>query len=311
MADITINNLTPANTIDQALDFLPIYQNASGATLSINRNTFLNITTQPVGTNDVQTIQNKIFTNCSFSGAINNPVFSGTVTGTYTIGGTVTFPSDVTITTAAQTLTNKTIDGAIINTTTINSPVLSGTLTGTYTIGGTPTFPSYVVTETGSQTLTNKTLSTGSVIDANVNVIEVLKKVYPVGSIYMATVATNPATLFGFGTWTAYAAGRTIFGKAAAGTFSVAGATGGAETINIQHSHSTTSGGEHTHSTGSAITTGALADQVFNTGSVSPPGHYHDIGSSGSHGHSISSSLSTTQSILNPYIVTYVWQRTA
>jgi len=125
-------------------------------------------------------------------------------------------------------------------------------------------------------------------------------------------VATNPATLFGFGTWTAFAAGRTIFGKSTSGTFQTAGATGGVETINVQHSHSTSSGGEHTHSTGSAITTGALADLVFNTGPpASPPGHYHDIGSSGSHGHSITNSLSTTQTVLNPYIVTYIFQRTA
>jgi hypothetical protein len=311
MSDITINNLTPAGTIDGVLDLLPIYQDASGATLSINRNTYLNLTSGPVGLTDAQTVSNKIFINCTFSGALNNPVFSGTVTGTYTIGGTVTFPSDVTITTAAQTLTNKTINGGNINNAAIASPTLSGTITGTYTIGGTVTFPANVVITDASQTLTNKTLSTGSVIDSSVNVVEVLKKVYPVGSIYMATVATNPATLLGFGTWAAFAAGRTIFGKAGSGTFVTAGSTGGAESINIQHSHSTTSDGSHTHSTGAAIVTGALADRTFTVSSPSAPGHYHDIGTSGGHAHSISSSLSTTQSVLNPYIVTYIWERTA
>jgi len=33
---------------------------------------------------------------------------------------------------------------------------------------------------------------------------------YPVGSIYMSTVSTNPNTLFGFGTWVAYGVGRVL-----------------------------------------------------------------------------------------------------
>ena len=40
-----------------------------------------------------------------------------------------------------------------------------------------------------------------------------LKKVYPVGSIYMSTVSTNPATLFGFGTWEAMPAGRVLLAQ--------------------------------------------------------------------------------------------------
>lgn len=49
---------------------------------------------------------------------------------------------------------------------------------------------------------------------------DTLKKVYPVGSIYMSTVSTNPATLFGFGTWEAMPAGRVLLaqGKSSWGT---------------------------------------------------------------------------------------------
>ncbi len=39
-----------------------------------------------------------------------------------------------------------------------------------------------------------------------------INTVYPVGSIYMSTVATNPGTLFGVGTWTAWGAGRVPLG---------------------------------------------------------------------------------------------------
>ena len=61
---------------------------------------------------------------------------------------------------------------------------------------------------------------------------DTLKKVYPVGSIYMSTVSTNPATLFGFGTWEAMPAGRVLLaqGKSSWGTTYNAGSTGGEAT---------------------------------------------------------------------------------
>lgn len=95
------------------------------------------------------------------------------------------------------------------------------------------------------ETITNKTLSTGSVVDANVNVVEILKKAYPVGSIYInASVSTNPATLLGFGTWSAFGAGRTLVGIDSGDTdFDTVEETGGAKTHTLDltqipaHSH--------------------------------------------------------------------------
>ncbi len=51
-----------------------------------------------VTTTDSQTLTNK---------TLSSPVLSGTITGTYTLGGTPTFPSTVVTTTGSQTLTNK------------------------------------------------------------------------------------------------------------------------------------------------------------------------------------------------------------
>ena len=86
----------------------------------------------------------------------------------------------------------------------------------------------------GVETLTNKTLTnpdiTGGSIDGSTNVVEVLKKVYPVGCIYTSTVGTNPEILFGFGSWSPCGEGRVLVGKASSGTFDTAGATGGEET---------------------------------------------------------------------------------
>ena len=52
-----------------------------------------------------------------------------------------------------------------------------------------------------------------------------LDKIYPVGSIYISTDSTSPATLFG-GTWERIAQGRTLFGvDDTAGSVYTAGAT--------------------------------------------------------------------------------------
>jgi hypothetical protein len=52
-------------------------------------------------------------------------VLSGTVTGTYTIGGTPTFPASVVTLTGNQTLTNKVLTSPTINTATIANPTLT------------------------------------------------------------------------------------------------------------------------------------------------------------------------------------------
>jgi hypothetical protein len=75
-----------------------------------------------VATDSTQTLTNKTLT---------NPVLSGNVSGTYTIGGTPTFPSTVVSTTGTQTLTNKTM-----TTPTINGCAMSGTWSGTPTFSG-------------------------------------------------------------------------------------------------------------------------------------------------------------------------------
>jgi hypothetical protein len=57
---------------------------------------------------------------------------------------------------------------------------------------------------------------------------------FPVGSIYIAAVSTNPATLLGYGTWQAFGAGRVPIGIDSGDTdFDTAEETGGAKT----HAH--------------------------------------------------------------------------
>jgi microcystin-dependent protein len=153
---------------------------------------------------------------------------------------------------------------------------------------------------------------------------------YPVGSIYMSTVSTNPATLFGFGTWVAYGQGRMPI--SADGTYT-AGSTGGSATTTLSttnlpshtHSFSATSGNpntslNHRHYVGSRDSTadngGNYAQEfVSDAGSGYGPNtytnyqdlqHTHDI--SGTTGSAGSGTAVTT---ISPYIAVYMWTRTA
>lgn len=47
---------------------------------------------------------------------------------------------------------------------------------------------------------------------ASVTALRVLPYIFPIGAIYTATVSTNPVTLLGFGTWSAFGQGRVLIG---------------------------------------------------------------------------------------------------
>jgi len=149
-------NLYPnASTIDAVNDELVIWTNSLSAVQNINRNTFLNLSSQPVGLTDSQTLTNKTLT----SPTVSSPTLSGTLTGTYTIGGTPTFPSSVTQNTVSQTLTNKTLTSPTITSPTItNATISADTLTG-YTVSNTGTIYGIPVT-TGTISASYLTAST-------------------------------------------------------------------------------------------------------------------------------------------------------
>ena len=154
-------NLYPnASTIDAVNDELVIWTNSLSAVQNINRNTFLNLASQPVGLTDSQTLTNKTLT----SPTINGATLSGTLSGTYTIGGTPTFPSSVTQNTVVQTLTNKTLTSPTINSPTItNATISADTLTG-YTTSNSGTIYGVGVTTgqiSGSNTVLPAALATG------------------------------------------------------------------------------------------------------------------------------------------------------
>jgi hypothetical protein len=146
-----------------------------------------------------------------------------------------------------------------------------------------------------------------------------LQALHPVGSIYInATNATNPGTLLGFGTWSAFGAGRVPVGfNAADPLFDTAEETGGSkDAIVVSHTHTATSavtdpGHAHTLTSGNPTggepyqSVGNNANNVVNqststvTTGITVSTTVAAAGSSG------------TNANLQPYITVFMWKRTA
>ena len=105
------------------------------------------------------------------------------------------------------------------------------------TFTGTPTLPTGTIATTQSSGNNTTAIATTAFVQAAIALL------YPVGSIYTnATVSTNPATLLGFGTWTAFGAGRVMVGYDSSNSlFDSAEETGGsADAITVSHTHTAT-----------------------------------------------------------------------
>ena len=157
----------------------------------------------------------------------------------------------------------------------------------------------FSATTANAGTNTTQVASTAFVTAA---ITAVKAALYPVGSIYTnAAVATNPATLLGFGTWAAYAEGRVPVGKASSGTFDTLNATGGAETDS--HTLTISEIPAHTHSSHDSNHT-RTPDSTDDTSDEYGAYASSNTGSTGG-------GNAHTHDILQPYIVVYMWRRTA
>lgn len=152
--------------------------------------------------------------------------------------------------------------------------------------------------------------------------LEILAAVYPIGSIYTnANNATNPATLLGFGTWTAFGAGKVMIGLNAADTdFDTAEETGGAKTVAAAaHTHPLSSAGRANIRISSSAPT--LIMQRISLGTNFTATHSADItnfasdATSQASGAALSgntdSATPDATSVVQPYVVVYMWKRTA
>lgn len=120
----------------------------------------------------------------------------------------------------------------------------------------------------------------------------ILNVIYPIGCIYTTIVSTNPGTVFGFGTWTAFGAGRVLVGLDAGQTeFDTVEETGGAKTHTLTESEMPA----HTHT--SIVPASGFGGTDGNGSTTS--------GSTGSTGGG------AAHNNLQPYIVVYFFKRTA
>jgi hypothetical protein len=215
-------------------------------------------------------------------------------TGSWKVGGTA-------ITTSATELNYVTgVTSGIQTQLNLKAPVASPAFTGV------PTAP---LAASGTNT---SQLATTEFVQQEIGSID-LSTLYPVGSIYInATNSTNPASLFGFGTWVAFGAGRVPVGIDASQTeFDTAEETGGAKTHTLTesempaHKHkSNFIRDQHANSTNYPDGWVAQSRSGYNSsahheGAAANRAYTSSVGGGGAHNN------------LQPYIVVHMWKRTA
>ena len=185
------------------------------------------------------------------------------------------------------------ISVAIATKANINNTALTGTPTTPTASAGTTSV------QIASTAFVGTAVSTAIAAIPAVTAAVVNAHAYPVGSIYTAIVATNPATLLGVGTWVAFGAGRVLAGRNGGDTsMQTPEQTGGAKThtLTINEIPSHVHGYTGTAGDGDPDGGGDRGGQMYPRASELD---YEGGGAAHSH------------DIVQPYIVVYFWKRTA
>jgi hypothetical protein len=178
-----------------------------------------------------------------------------------------------------------------------------------------PTFTGTPAAPTASAGTSTTQLATTAFVTA------ALSAAYPVGSIYInATSSSNPNTLLGFGTWTAFGAGRVMVGlDASDALFDTAEETGGSkDAIVVSHTHTATSTSTVTdpgHSHALPLAPRLGGDAFAGNGSgvyTTTPTNSNTTGITvATATTNTSTGSSGTNANVQPFIVVRMWKRTA
>ena len=165
---------------------------------------------------------------------------------------------------------------------------------GTYVMPTTDGTSGQVMSTNGSGQVSFTTLT---------DVTATIAAAFPVGSIYMnCSNATNPGTLLGFGTWASFGAGRVLVGLDSGDSdFDGAEETGGSKT----HTLSIAELPAHTHTISGNISRSGHSYENHQYNSRLPGENYDtnpNVSNTGS---------GSAHNNVQPYIVVYMWKRTA
>lgn len=137
---------------------------------------------------------------------------------------------------------------------------------------------------------------------------------YPVGSIYISVMNTNPSAFFG-GVWERFANGRVLVGvDENQSEFATVNKTGGNKNLQ-KHNHTMNDAGNHIHKTdyGETIAVGRWQWQANSSTYAANDNQngylLRGMGYAGNHNHTINNSGSGDSGNLQPYIAVYMWRR--
>ena len=142
-----------------------------------------------------------------------------------------------------------------------------------------------------------------SAIQTQLDTKTTLQAVYPVGSIYISVSSTNPASIFGFGTWTtANTTGRVLIGVQSSNSrWNSPLETGGSETVTLtenqipSHRH----GGIYPSGASGSYTQGFDVDHPQSAADLGSQKYTSYTGGGQSHDN------------MPPFVAVYMWRRTA
>lgn len=193
----------------------------------------------------------------------------------------------------------------------------------------------------GDGTVSNESIRVlaGDVIQVDDASPPAASQAWPVGSVFIAVVATSPATLLGYGTWVSTGAGRVLVGLDEEDTdFDTVEEEGGKKTVAAEGSvaaptisGSTGAEAAHTHSVLSSVSVndhgtapifaGELDEyQVVDGNNAGHSTNNNTVtsGAGSSHSHGVGSLAASAPAftgnattVVQPYLVVYFWKRTA
>jgi len=169
----------------------------------------------------------------------------------------------------------------------------------------------------------------GTVSDANGNLAQTA---YPVGAVFIAVVATNPSSLLGFGSWSAFGTGRMLIGVDSGDSdFDAAEETGGVKTHSLSeaelpahkhfifanHSMDSNSSSDwariNNSSTGNGANNSASVEYFQSSGSDDFKYRiaFDDANAAPTLHPSSATGSGTAHTNMPPFIAVYMWKRTS